>query len=48
MSTIDYVLHGLGTAMQWHNVVFVFLGVLIGTVVGVLTRDRSDERCSSA
>ncbi|SDO11094.1 putative tricarboxylic transport membrane protein [Paenibacillus sp. yr247] len=36
MSTIDYVLHGLGTAMQWHNVVFVFLGVLIGTVVGVL------------
>ncbi|NOV00987.1 tripartite tricarboxylate transporter permease [Paenibacillus planticolens] len=36
MSTIEYVMHGLGTAMQWHNVVFVFLGVLIGTVVGVL------------
>ena len=36
MSTLDYVFHGLGTAMQWHNVVFVFLGVLIGTVVGVL------------
>ena len=25
MSTLDYVFHGLGTAMQWHNVVFVFL-----------------------
>lgn len=36
MSTIDYLLHGLSTAMQWHNVLFVFFGVLIGTVVGVL------------
>ncbi|MCS7462670.1 tripartite tricarboxylate transporter permease [Paenibacillus doosanensis] len=36
MSTIEYLLHGLGTAMQWHNLVFVFIGVLIGTVVGVL------------
>lgn len=36
MGTIDYLLHGLATAAQWHNVVFVFLGVLIGTVVGVL------------
>ncbi|OXM87476.1 tripartite tricarboxylate transporter permease [Paenibacillus rigui] len=36
MSTFEYLLHGLGTAMQWHNLVFVFFGVLIGTVVGVL------------
>lgn len=36
MSTIDYLLHGLATAMQWHNLLFVFFGVLIGTVVGVL------------
>jgi putative tricarboxylic transport membrane protein len=36
MSTIDYLLNGLGTAMQWHNLVFVFMGVLIGTIVGVL------------
>ncbi|MFK7696009.1 tripartite tricarboxylate transporter permease [Paenibacillus sp. HJGM_3] len=36
MGTIDYLLHGLATAAQWHNIVFVFLGVLIGTVVGVL------------
>ncbi|MFD0679838.1 MULTISPECIES: tripartite tricarboxylate transporter permease [unclassified Paenibacillus] len=36
MSTIDYLLHGLSTAMQWHNLLFVFFGVLIGTVVGVL------------
>lgn len=36
MGTIDYLLHGLATAAQWHNIAFVFLGVLIGTVVGVL------------
>jgi putative tricarboxylic transport membrane protein len=36
VSTVDYLLHGLSTAMQWHNVLFVFFGVLIGTVVGVL------------
>jgi putative tricarboxylic transport membrane protein len=36
LSTVDYLLHGLSTAMQWHNVLFVFFGVLIGTVVGVL------------
>lgn len=36
MSTVEYLLNGLATAMQWHNVAFVFMGVLIGTVVGVL------------
>ncbi|MCZ8518592.1 MULTISPECIES: tripartite tricarboxylate transporter permease [Paenibacillus] len=36
MSTIEYLGHGLATAMQWHNLLFVFFGVLIGTVVGVL------------
>jgi len=36
MSTIEYLFNGLATAMQWQNVIFVFLGVLIGTVVGVL------------
>jgi putative tricarboxylic transport membrane protein len=36
LSTVDYLLHGLATAMQWHNLLFVFFGVLIGTVVGVL------------
>jgi putative tricarboxylic transport membrane protein len=36
MGTIDYLLHGLATAAQWHNILFVFFGVLIGTVVGVL------------
>jgi putative tricarboxylic transport membrane protein len=36
MSTLDYLFHGLATSMQWHNLAFVFMGVLIGTVVGVL------------
>jgi putative tricarboxylic transport membrane protein len=36
MTTFDFLMNGLSTAMQWHNLIFVFLGVLIGTCVGVL------------
>ncbi|WP_248930747.1 tripartite tricarboxylate transporter permease [Paenibacillus hamazuiensis] len=36
MNTIDYLLHGFATAFEWHNLVFAFFGVLIGTAVGVL------------
>ncbi|WP_126425387.1 tripartite tricarboxylate transporter permease [Brevibacillus marinus] len=36
MSTIDYLLSGFATALQWHNLLFAFIGVLIGTSVGVL------------
>ncbi|MDQ1913850.1 tripartite tricarboxylate transporter permease [Paenibacillus sp. GD4] len=36
MTTMDFLINGLSTAMQWHNLIFVFLGVLIGTCVGVL------------
>jgi putative tricarboxylic transport membrane protein len=36
MSTIDFLFQGFGVAFQWHNLLFAFLGVLIGTAVGVL------------
>ena len=36
MSTIEYLLNGFAVAVQWHNLLFAFLGVLIGTAVGVL------------
>lgn len=36
MSTIDYLLHGFSIALEWHNIMFAFIGVLIGTAVGVL------------
>jgi putative tricarboxylic transport membrane protein len=36
MSTLDYLFHGFGTALIWYNLIFAFVGVLIGTAVGVL------------
>ncbi|MFS0558164.1 tripartite tricarboxylate transporter permease [Brevibacillus sp. 179-C9.3 HS] len=36
MGAIDYLLDGFATALQWQNIIFAFVGVLIGTVVGVL------------
>ncbi|OXS78685.1 tripartite tricarboxylate transporter permease [Domibacillus enclensis] len=36
MSTLDFLFQGFATAMQWHNLLFAFFGVLIGTAVGVL------------
>lgn len=36
MSAFDYLLNGFATALQWQNIIFAFVGVLIGTVVGVL------------
>jgi putative tricarboxylic transport membrane protein len=36
METIQFLLQGFATALQWHNLVFAFVGVLIGTAVGVL------------
>ncbi|MFC0274611.1 tripartite tricarboxylate transporter permease [Metabacillus herbersteinensis] len=36
MDTLDYLLQGFATALQWHNLLFAFFGVLIGTAVGVL------------
>ncbi len=36
MSTFGYLLDGFATALQWHNLLFAFFGVLVGTVVGVL------------
>jgi putative tricarboxylic transport membrane protein len=36
MSTLEYLGHGFAVALQWHNLLFAFIGVLIGTAVGVL------------
>lgn len=36
METLDYLFAGLETALTWYNLLFAFVGVLIGTAVGVL------------
>lgn len=36
MDTLQYLLDGFSVALQWHNLLFAFIGVLIGTCVGVL------------
>lgn len=36
METLQFLADGFGVAMQWHNLLFAFCGVLIGTAVGVL------------
>lgn len=36
MSTLQFLMDGFGVAFQWQNILFAFVGVLIGTAVGVL------------
>jgi len=36
MEALQYLLSGFGMALQWYNILFAFVGVLIGTAVGVL------------
>ena len=36
MSTLDFLLDGFAVAFQWQNILFAFVGVIIGTAVGVL------------
>ncbi len=36
MNTLDFLFQGFSVAFQWHNLLFAFVGVLIGTAVGVL------------
>jgi putative tricarboxylic transport membrane protein len=36
MDILHFLANGFATAFQWHNLVFAFIGVLIGTAVGVL------------
>ncbi len=36
MDTLGFLAHGFEIALQWHNLLFAFVGVLIGTAVGVL------------
>lgn len=36
MDVINFLANGFASALQWHNLLFAFVGVLIGTAVGVL------------
>lgn len=36
MDTLQFLADGFKVAFQWHNILFAFVGVLIGTAVGVL------------
>lgn len=36
MDVLQFLAGGFAEALQWHNLVFAFVGVLIGTAVGVL------------
>jgi putative tricarboxylic transport membrane protein len=36
MDVINFLADGFSSALQWHNLLFAFVGVLIGTAVGVL------------
>jgi putative tricarboxylic transport membrane protein len=36
MDVLQYLANGFASALQWHNLFFAFIGVLIGTSVGVL------------
>ncbi|MBM6617079.1 tripartite tricarboxylate transporter permease [Bacillus suaedaesalsae] len=36
MDVLHFLAGGFAEALQWHNLVFAFIGVLIGTAVGVL------------
>ncbi|WP_079504903.1 tripartite tricarboxylate transporter permease [Mesobacillus jeotgali] len=36
MGTLEYLFQGFETAFIWYNLIFAFVGVLIGTAVGVL------------
>ncbi|WP_126428121.1 tripartite tricarboxylate transporter permease [Brevibacillus marinus] len=36
MDSLNFLLDGFQTALQFHNILFAFFGVLIGTMVGVL------------
>ena len=36
METLTYLASGFGVALQWHNLLYALVGVIIGTAVGVL------------
>lgn len=36
MDLLHYMIYGFSIALTWGNLVFCFMGVLIGTLVGVL------------
>ncbi|HEX7052629.1 MAG TPA: tripartite tricarboxylate transporter permease [Burkholderiales bacterium] len=36
MEEIQSLLHGFAVALTWHNLIFMFIGVLLGVIIGVL------------
>ncbi len=36
MSTLDYLMQGFNVSFLWYNLLFAFMGCLLGTIVGVL------------
>ncbi|WP_202077352.1 tripartite tricarboxylate transporter permease [Caldalkalibacillus salinus] len=36
METLDSLFYGFSVALQWENLIFVFIGVLAGTIIGML------------
>ncbi|WP_171253189.1 tripartite tricarboxylate transporter permease, partial [Acinetobacter baumannii] len=36
MDILQFLGHGFAIALQWQNLLYAFVGVLIGTAVGVL------------
>ena len=36
MSTLQFLADGFAVALQWQNLLFALVGVIIGTAVGVL------------
>jgi putative tricarboxylic transport membrane protein len=36
LDVLNFLVDGFSTALQWHNLLYAFIGVLIGTAVGVL------------
>ena len=35
MDTLQSVLYGFEVALTWQNIMFVFIGVLAGTIIGM-------------
>lgn len=34
--TLEHVINGFGVALQWKNVMFLFIGALLGTIIGIM------------
>ncbi|MBT4702355.1 MAG: tripartite tricarboxylate transporter permease, partial [Rhodospirillaceae bacterium] len=36
METIDHIMNGFSVALQWQNILFLFIGAVLGTVIGMM------------